>query len=82
VHLIWQVLGLQTHRHQEYLHFFKPVDFIWWSMTTPYKHPKVKRWRATHSRYQVRYTPNYVFWLNQAEIWFNLITQKAIRRGP
>ena len=46
-----------------------------------HKHPKVKRWLAAHPRYQVHYTPTYASWLNQVEIWFNLITQKAIRRG-
>jgi len=46
-----------------------------------HKHPKVKRWLAARPRYQVHYTPTYASWLNQVEIWFNLITQKAIRRG-
>jgi len=27
------------------------------------------------------YTPTYASWLNQVETWFNLITQRAIRRG-
>ena len=26
-------------------------------------------------------SPTYSSWLNQVEIWFNVITQKAIRRG-
>ena len=34
-----------------------------------------------HPRYQVHYTPTYASWLNQVEIWFNLITQRAIRHG-
>ena len=46
-----------------------------------HKHPKVKHWIAAHSRYQMHYTPTYASWLNQVEIWFNLITQRAIRRG-
>ena len=46
-----------------------------------HKHPKVKRWLAAHPRYQVHYTPTYASWLNQVEIWFNIITQRAIRRG-
>jgi putative transposase len=29
----------------------------------------------------VHYTPTYASWLNQVEIWFNRITQQAIRRG-
>jgi len=46
-----------------------------------HKHPTVKRWLAAHPRIQVHYTPTYASWLNQVEIWFNLITQRAIRRG-
>ena len=44
-----------------------------------HKHPRVKRWLASRSRYQVHFTPTYASWLNQVEIWFNIITQKAIR---
>jgi len=29
----------------------------------------------------VHFTPTYASWLNQMEIWFNRITQRAIRRG-
>jgi putative transposase len=46
-----------------------------------HKHPKVKRWLAVQDRWHVHYTPTYASWLNQVEIWFNLITQRAIRRG-
>jgi len=48
---------------------------------TTHKHPKVKRWLATRPRYQIHYTPTYASWPNQVEIWFNIITQRAIRRG-
>jgi len=41
----------------------------------------VRRWLAARPRYHVHYTPTYSSWLNQVEIWFNIITQKAIRRG-
>jgi putative transposase len=46
-----------------------------------HKHPRIKRWLALHPRYHVHYTPTYASWLNQVEICFNLITQRAIRRG-
>ncbi len=29
-------------------------------------------------RYHVHYTPTYSSWLNQVEIWFNIITQKDL----
>jgi len=78
------------HRHQEYLQFLKQVDanvppelgiHLVVDNYSTHKHPRVKRWLATHPRYQVHYTPTYASWLNQVEIWFNIITQRAIRRG-
>ncbi len=78
------------HRHQEYLQFLKEVDanvpadleiHLVVDNYAPHKHPKIKRWLAAHPRYQVHYTPTYASWLNQVEIWFNIITQRAIRRG-
>jgi len=78
------------HRHQEYLSFLKhveenvPQNLDIHEVVDNYathKHPKVKRWLARHPRWHVHYTPTYASWLNQVEIWFNIITQKAIRRG-
>jgi putative transposase len=80
----------RRHRHQEYLGFLKRVEanvpgdldvHLVVDNYATHKHPKVKRWLAAHPRYHVHYTPTYASWLNQVEIWFNLITQKAIRRG-
>jgi len=80
----------QHHRHQEYLDFLKHVDtnipqdleiHLVVDNYSTHKHMKVKHWLAAHPRYQVHYTPTYASWLNQVEIWFNLITQRAIRRG-
>ncbi|NOR52876.1 MAG: IS630 family transposase [Candidatus Aminicenantes bacterium] len=78
------------HRHQEYLSFLKHIDtnvpedldihFVVDNYST-HKHPRVKRWLAVHPRYHVHFTPTYSSWLNQVEIWFNRITQQAIRRG-
>ena len=78
------------HRHQEFLQFLKQID-----QSVPkdldihlvvdnygtHKHHKVKQWLAARPRYHVHYTPTYSSWLNQVEIWFNIVTQKAIRRG-
>lgn len=80
----------RRHRHQEYLSFLKHVDenvpqeldiHVVVDNYATHKHPKVKRWLATHPRWHVHYTPTYASWLNQVEIWFNIITQRAIRRG-
>jgi putative transposase len=78
------------HRHHEYLNFLKLINghvpsqldvHLVVDNDATHKHPKVKRWLAAHHRGHVHYTPTYASWLNQVEIWFNLITQRAIRRG-
>ena len=78
------------HRHQEFLQFLRhidanvPKDLDIHMVVDNYgthKHPKVRRWLAARPRYHVHYTPTYASWLNQVEIWFKLITQRAIRRG-
>lgn len=78
------------HRHQEFLQFLRhiesqvPADLDIHLVLDNYathKHPKVRVWLAQRPRFVVHYTPTYSSWLNQVEIWFNHITQKAIRRG-
>ena len=80
----------RRHRHQEYLQFLNHVDnnvpakldiHMVVDNYATHKHPTVKRWLATHNRWHVHYTPTYASWLNQVEIWFNIVTQRAIRRG-
>jgi len=78
------------HRHQEFLQFLKHIDknvpkdldiHLVVDNYGTHKHAKVKRWLAARPRYHIHFTPTYASWLNQVEIWFNIITQKAIRRG-
>ena len=78
------------HRHQEFLQFLKYIDrnvpddldiHLVIDNYSTHKHEKVKRWIAARGRYHVHYTPTYASWLNQVEIWFGILTQKAIRRG-
>lgn len=78
------------HRHQEFLQFLRHIDenvpealdiHLVIDNYCTHKHAKVKRWLAVRPRYHLHYTPTYASWLNQVEIWFGIITQKAIRRG-
>ena len=78
------------HRHQEFLAFLRHIEqrvpqkldihAILDNYAT-HKHPAIKRWLVHHPRWHIHHTPTYASWLNQVEIWFNLITQQAIRRG-
>ena len=78
------------HRHQEFLLFLRhieanvPADLDIHLVMDNYgthKHEKVRLWLAQHPRYHVHFVPTYSSWLNQVEIWFGLVTAKAIRRG-
>lgn len=80
----------KRHRHQEFLQFLKYVDtqvpkqldiHLVVDNYATHKHAKIRNWLAAKPRYHIHYTPTYSSWLNQVEIWFNIITQKAIRRG-
>jgi len=80
----------KCHRHQEFLGFLRHIEtsvpkdldvHLVIDNSATHKHAKVRSWLATRPRYQVHYTPTYSSWLNQVEIWFNTITQRAIRRG-
>ena len=78
------------HRHQEFLTFLRHIDanvpedmdiHLVVDNYATHKHAKVRNWLAARPHYHVHYTPAYSSWLNQVEIWFNIITQQAIRRG-
>ena len=80
----------KRHRHQEFLAFLRHIDanvptgmdiHLVVDNYATHKHTKVKNWLAARPHYHVHYTSTYSSWLNQVEIWFNIITQKAIRRG-
>lgn len=80
----------RRHRHQEYLDFLRQIEqnvpenldvHIIVDNYATHKHPRVRRWVAQRPRFHVHFTPTYASWLNQVEIWFNRITQQAIRRG-
>jgi putative transposase len=80
----------RRHRHQEYLDFLRQIEknvpedldvHVIVDNYATHKHPRVKRWLAARPRFHVHFTPTYASWLNQVEIWFNRITQQAIRRG-
>jgi len=80
----------RLHRHQEFLGFLKlieeqvPQGLEIHGIVDNYathSHETVRRWLLRHPRWHIHHTPTYASWLNQVEIWFNLITQQAIRRG-
>ena len=80
----------RRHRHREFLQFLRHIEasvpkkldvHLIVDNYATHKHATVRRWLAARPRFHVHYTPTYSSWLNQVEIWFNIITQRAIRRG-
>jgi len=43
--------------------------------------PAVREWVAAHPRVTFHFTPTGASWLNLVEVWFSILTRKAVRRG-
>ena len=44
-----------------------------------HKHQDVKKWIDSKQRMTIHFTPTYSSWLNQIEIWFNILTKDVIK---
>lgn len=44
-----------------------------------HKHESVKEWVAKKSNVALHYTPTYSSWLNQVEIWFNILSKDVLK---
>ena len=41
--------------------------------------PKHDRWLQRHPNMHLHYTPTYSSWLNQVEIWFSILSRRALQ---
>lgn len=46
-----------------------------------HKNKQVKEWLAKKRKFHVHFTPTYSSWLNQIEIWFNIMSRKILKDG-
>lgn len=46
-----------------------------------HKHHKVKEWVDSKKRLTMHFTPTYSSWLNQVEIWFNILSKDVLKGG-
>ena len=44
-----------------------------------HKQADVKKWVKSNKRINLHYTPTYSSWLNQVEIWFNILTKDVLK---
>lgn len=77
------------HRHQEFMAFLKllwrkyknqEIHLIVDNLSA-HKHQNVRNWLRKHPRVKLHFTPTHSSWLNQVEIWFSILSRKAILRG-
>jgi transposase len=76
----------QLKRREEFLHFMDQVvaetpaeqelHVIWDNYCT---HKKCDAWLAQHPNVHFHFTPTSASWLNQVEIWFGILSRKALR---
>jgi transposase len=77
------------HRHIEFLAFCKQVAKAYPRRELhlvldnygTHTHPRVRAWLARNPRIHLHFTPTSASWMNLVEIFFGIITRKAIRRG-
>ena len=77
------------HTHVEFVTFLTQVDRAYPRVQlhvvvdnyATHKHPKVQAWLARNPRVTMHFTPTSASWMNMLEIFFNIITRQAIRRG-
>jgi putative transposase len=48
---------------------------------TVHQHKKINDWTSTKKRITMHFTPTYSSWLNQVEIWFNILTKDVLKGG-
>jgi transposase len=77
------------HSNDEFLRFLKQVAKAYPRVRlhvvvdnyATHSHPNVRAWLARHPRITLHFTPTSASWMNMVEIFFNIITRQAIRRG-
>ena len=82
--------NMQRHRNQEFVCFFnvmegqtparKTIHAVVDNYAT-HKHPKVREWLVRHPRWTFHFTPTSASWLNAAEGFFAILTNRRLKRG-
>ena len=80
---------IQSNNSENFLKFLKKIDrkyrnkkiHIIVDNLSVHKHKDVKEWVAGKRKITLHFTPTYSSWLNQVEIWFNILTKDVIKGG-
>ena len=86
-----EVIGktISSNNKDNFLSFLKHLDRTYRNCSlhiivdnfSAHKHKDVKAWLEKKRKITVHYTPTYSSWLNQVEIWFNMLQRDVIKGG-
>ncbi|GAA0894225.1 IS630-like element ISRj1 family transposase [Fulvivirga kasyanovii] len=80
---------VKSNKTDNFLKFLKKLDRVYHHKTlhiivdnlSVHNMEKVKEWLKTKRKIKVHFTPTYASWLNQIEIWFNILSQDVPKGG-
>ena len=80
---------IKSNNADNFLKFLKKLDRSYRNKTlhiivdnlAVHKNQKVKKWLSGKRKIKLHFTPTYSSWLNQVEIWFNMLTKDVLKGG-
>jgi len=80
---------MKSNDTDNFLSFLKKLDRTYRNKTlhiivdnlSAHKNVKVKEWIASKRKVKLYFTPTYSSWLNQVEIWFNILSKDVLKGG-
>jgi|SRR6478609_578092 len=80
---------MKSNNAENFLSFLKKLDRTYRHKTlhiivdnlSVHKDKSVKEWLSKKRKIKMHFTPTYSSWLNQIEIWFNILTKDVIKGG-
>jgi putative transposase len=80
---------IDSNNAENFLKFLKKIDRTYRNKKlhiivdnlSIHKNKIVKEWLSKKRKIQLHYTPTYASWLNQIEIWFNILAKDVIKGG-
>lgn len=86
-----EIIGksIDSNNKDNFLSFLKRLDRTYRNATlhiivdnfSSHKHKDVKEWLSHKRKIKLHYTPTYSSWLNQVEIWFNMLSKDVLKGG-
>ena len=80
---------IKSNNAENFLTFLKKLDRTYRNKTlhiivdnlSVHKNEKVKEWLSRKRKIKLHFTPTYSSWLNQVEIWFNILSKDVLKGG-